>query len=168
MKITAQVSEVTGGIFLPILLSFLGEALKLMIPWFVTMFTVVICDLAAGLYKSYRLKVPIRFSRACRDTMGKLIVYFTFVVMVCCINIAAHGEFHVSKWAVYFIVVIEIGSIVSNLLKPHGINLSLNAIIKAFLTHSTVPITYQEAGEIVEKKSIDDIRKEELEKLNDK
>lgn len=167
MKINTKVMEATGGVIIPTLLAFLGEAILLMIPWLVTMLTIVIADLAAGLWKSYKLEIPIRFSKACRETMGKMIVYFTFVVMICCIDVAAHGECVYTKWASMLVVVIEGGSIVSNLLKPHGINISLNAILKAFLNHSMLPLTCPEVDEIVEKKPLDEIRKEEEDKFQD-
>lgn len=158
------VVQVASGAVMPVLLAFIGEAIVQMIPWFVVMFSIVICDLAAGLWKCYKLTVPIRFSRACRETMGKLIVYFAFVIMVCCINVAMHDTFNWAKWCGGLVIVVEGGSIIGNLLKPHGINISLNAIIKAFLNHSMLPLTCPEINEIIEKKPIEQIKEEELNK----
>lgn len=164
MQVNSSVVQITGGMIVPILLTFLGEAITLMIPWFVVMFTIVFCDLAAGLWKSYKLKINIRLSKACRETMGKLIVYFAFVIMICCINVALNGTFDFAKWSALLIVCVEGGSIVANILKPHGINISLNAILKAFLSHSAMPLTCPEIEEIIEKKPIEEIRQEEMEK----
>ena len=138
-----------------------------MIPWFIVMLSVVFTDLVSGIWKAYKLQIPIRVSRGFRDTMGKLIVYFAFVVMICCWNVAAGSEYNYSKWAALLIIVIEGGSIIGNILKPHGIDISMNAIIKAFLNHSIGPLTCPEVDEIIEKKPIEEIREEELEKLNE-
>lgn len=167
MNINIKVMEATGGLIIPVMLGFLGESIMLMIPWFITMFTIICTDLAAGVWKSYKLQIPIRISKAFRDTMGKMIVYFAFVIMICCINVALKGEFDFAKWSALFVIVIEGGSIISNLLKTHGINLSLNALIKAFVTHSAFPITCPEADEIFQKEDLKDIRKEELEKIKE-
>lgn len=156
--------NITSGVLIPILAGFLNDALILMIPWFLAMTTVIIADLFAGLWKSYKLEVPIRFSRACRETMGKTIVYFAFIMMACCINVADNGEFNWAKWLAILVIVIELGSIIGNILKPHGINISMNALIKAILTRSPVPLTCEEADSVVFEESIEKIREEELEK----
>ena len=159
--------QLTSGILIPTLLAFLGEAAQLMIPWFLTMFTVVIADLAAGIWKSYKLRIPIRFSKACRETMGKMIVYFAFVLMSCTVSVAADGGTEWAKWLCLFIILIEVGSMISNFLKPHGINLSMNAFLKAILTHSALPFSCPNAEELVEKESLSQIREEELEKFKE-
>ena len=167
MQFNNKTIEATSGLLIPTLLSFLGESIVLMIPWFITMFTIISADLAAGVWKSYKLQIPIRVSKAFRETMGKMIVYFAFVIMVCCINVALKGEFDFAKWAALFVVVVEGGSIISTILKTHGINISLNALIKAFVTHSALPITCPEADEIFKKEDIKDIRQEELDKIKE-
>ena len=166
MKFSPKVMEATGGVLIPTLGSFLGDALLMMLPWLITMFTVIITDLAAGLWKSYKLDIHIRLSKAFRDTMGKMIVYFAFVVMICCVDVAASGNSNYAKWAALLVIIIEGGSIISNILKPHGINISLNAIIKAFLMHSTLPLTCPEIDDILKKEDIEKIREEELKKDN--
>ena len=158
------VVQLTSGAIIPILLSFLGKAATLMIPWFIAMFTTVIADLAAGLWKAYKLKIPIRFSKACRETMGKMIVYFAFVLMACTVSVAADGGTEWAKWLCLFIIILEVGSMISNFLKPHGINLSMNAFIKAVLTHSALPFSCPNADDIIVKEDVEQIRKEELEK----
>lgn len=153
-----------SSIAVPTAVAFLREALILMIPWFITMFFVILADLAAGIWKAYKLEIQIRFSKACRETMGKMLVYAAFVCMICCINVAAQDSFNYAKWAALLVIVIEGGSVIGNLLKPHGINLSLNALIKAFLTRSPAQLTCPEVDEILQKEDIDEIRRKELEK----
>lgn len=159
------VTQVASGTLIPILMAFLEKSLITMVPWLLTMFAVIVADLAAGLWKSYKLKIPIRFSKACRETMGKMIVYFAFVLMACCVNVASNSDFNWAKWLCLFVILIEIGSMVSNLLKPHGVNLSMNAFIKAILTHSALPFSCSNADEMIENKTIEEIRKEELDKF---
>lgn len=154
----------TSGVIIPTAFAFLQDALLVMVPWMITMFFIVIADLAAGVWKSYKLGIELRFSRGLRETMGKLLVYFAFVCMVACINVAYAGEFQFAKWAAGIVIVIEFGSIIGNLLKPHGINISLSAIIKAFLQKSPLPLTCEQADAIVQEKNIEEIIKEEKER----
>ena len=153
-----------SSIAVPTAVAFLREALILMIPWFITMFFVILADLAAGIWKAYKLEIPIRFSKACRETMGKMLVYAAFVCMICCINVAAQDSFNYAKWAALLVVVLEGGSVIGNLLKPHGINLSLNALLKAFIKHSLSELTCPEIDEIIQKEDLDEIKRHELEK----
>lgn len=161
------VVQLASGTLIPILLGFLGEAAKLMIPWFTAMLATVIADLAAGIWKSYKLRIPIRFSKACRETMGKMIVYFAFVLMACTVSVAADGGTDWAKWLCLFIILLEVGSMISNFLKPHGINLSMNAFIKAILTHSALPFSCPNAEDLIEKEGIEAIREEELAKYKE-
>lgn len=159
MKIPHNIIMFASGIVIPTAFAFLQEALIVMVPWIITMFFVVLADLAAGVWKSYKLGIELRFSRGLRETMGKLLVYFAFVCMVACINVAYKGEFQFAKWAAGLVIAIEFGSIIGNLLKPHGINISLSAIIKAILQKSPLPITC--ADDIVQEKKLEDIIAEE-------
>lgn len=165
MTVRYIIVQVASGVIIPILIAFLGETMTLMVPWFIAMFTTVIADLAAGLWKSYKLKIPIRISRACRETMGKTIVYFAFILMACCINVASNGDFNWAKWLSLLIIILEVGSMVSNFLKPHGINISMSAFVKAILTHSALPFSCEDVDELVVKENVDRIREEELRKI---
>ena len=161
MKIPYNMVLLASGIIVPTAFAFLQEALIVMVPWIITMFFVILADLAAGVWKSYKLGIELRFSRGLRETMGKLLVYFAFVCMVACINVAYKGEFQFAKWAAGIVIAIEFGSIIGNLLKPHGINISLSAIIKAILQKSPLPLTCEQADAIVQEKNIEEIIEEE-------
>lgn len=161
MKIPHNMVLLASGIIIPTAFAFLQEALIVMVPWIITMFFVILADLAAGVWKSYKLGIELRFSRGLRETMGKLLVYFAFVCMVACINVAYKGEFQFAKWAAGIVIAIEFGSIIGNLLKPHGINISLSAIIKAILQKSPLPLTCEQADAIVQEKNIEEIIEEE-------
>lgn len=161
MKIPHNIILLTSGVVIPTAFAFLQEAMIVMVPWIITMFFIVMADLAAGVWKSYKLGIELRFSRGLRETMGKLLVYFAFVCMVACINVAYAGEFQFAKWASGLVIVIEFGSIIGNILKPHGINISLSAIIKAFLKKSPLPLACEDADSIVQEKKIEEIIAEE-------
>lgn len=166
MKIPYNIIIAASGVIVPAAFAFLHNAMVIMVPWVITMFFVIIADLTAGLWKSYKLGIEIRFSRGLRETMGKLLVYFAWVCMVACINVALSGDFLFAKWASCFVIAIELGSIVANLLKPHGINISLAALIKAFLQKSPLPITCEDVDKIITDKALHDIIEEERRKTD--
>lgn len=126
------IHQVTAGIFAPIAGNFVIDSLQLMIPWLIAMFCVVICDLVTGVRKSMLIGEHVRFSRAWRATMGKMVTYFSFVVMVVMVNRAAGGSMHIDTYACLFVCFIEGCSIFSNILKPKGYNLNLAAAIALF------------------------------------
>ena len=165
MKIPHNIVLATSGAVIPTAFAFLQEALIVMVPWAITMFFVILADLAAGLWKSYKLGIELRFSRGLRETMGKMLVYFAFVCMIACVNVAIAGDFQFAKYAALLVITIEFGSIVSNILKPHGINISLSAILKAILQKSPLPISCEEADEIVKEENLEEIIKEEKQKV---
>lgn len=164
MRISHNLVILSSGMIIPTAFAFLQEALIVMVPWMITMFFIVIADLAAGVWKSYKLGIELRFSRGLRETMGKLLVYFAFVCMIACINVAYAGEFQFAKWASGLVIAIEFGSIIGNILKPHGINISISAIVKAILKKSPLPLTCEDADTIVQEQKIEEIIKEEKER----
>lgn len=123
---------VIQGAFASIASNFIIDSLQLMIPWFIAMFCVIICDLITGVRKSKLMGEYVRFSRACRATMGKMVTYFSFVVMVVVVDKAAGGFIHIDTYACLFVCFIEGCSIVSNILRPKGYDLNLAAAIGVF------------------------------------
>lgn len=104
--------------------AFIMDSIRHMIPWLMVAVAVIACDLAAGIRKSLLMGEDVRFSRAVRLTMGKTVTYFSFIVMVCMINIAAGEEYDIEKWACLAVCAIEMCSIITNLLKPKGISIN--------------------------------------------
>lgn len=119
----------TKGAYSVIFATFLQESIGHMIPWLVVTFCVILCDLVVGVRKSLMLGEEVRFSSACRKTLGKLVTYFMFVVMMVVIDVAAHGNGEIDKWACLFVCFIEFTSVISNILKPKGININLIEVI---------------------------------------
>lgn len=112
---------------------FIMDAINQMTPWLIVMVAVIICDLVTGVRKSIMLGEDVRFSRACRATMGKFVSYFSFVVAIVFINVASGGSYDIDKWLILFICFIEFCSVVSNILRPIGYNINGMAAIGVFL-----------------------------------
>lgn len=116
--------SVEGG-YTAILAAFLQESVGHMIPWLVVAASVILCDLVVGIRKSWMMGEQVRFSSACRRTMGKMVSYFMFVIMVAAIDVAADGGGYIDKWACLAVCLIEFSSIMSNILKPKGYDFNL-------------------------------------------
>lgn len=127
---------------------FLNDSIKDMIPWLITMFFVVIADLIAGVRKSLKLNIHVSVSMAFRETMGKLITYTAFVLMVCMIDTASNHTMLLAKWGCLFIAFLEGISVIGNILKPMGIDLSMKSFLKIFAKR-VVSIDNEEASELV-------------------
>ena len=132
MRIPSSIVNLTCGVFTPLAVSFLQDSIATMLPWLMVMGMVVLCDLAFGVRKSIKLGVHVSVSMAIRETMGKLLVYTSFVILVCMIEVAAKHTLQVAMWSCLLICAIEGCSIIGNLLKPYGIEMSLRNVIKAF------------------------------------
>ena len=137
MRIPSSIVNLTCGVFTPLAVSFLQDSLTTMLPWLIAMFAVVVTDLMFGVRKSLKLDIHVSVSMAIRETMGKLLVYTSFVIMVCMIEVAAQHALKVAMWSCLLICAIEGCSIIGNMLKPYGIELSLKNVIKAFISRST-------------------------------
>ena len=74
----------------------------------------------------------VRFSRAIRATMGKMVTYFAFVCMVCMISVASHNEYPIDVYSCLLVCLIEGCSIVGNILKPKGININVIGALGVF------------------------------------
>ena len=113
------------GSFAGIASAFITQTLEHMIPWLMVSAAVILCDLAFGVRKSLIMGEEVRFSRAVRNTMGKMVTYFAFVCMVCMICVASGQKYQIDVWACLLVCFIEGCSIIGNILKPKGINFNL-------------------------------------------
>ena len=123
-----MINATEGGIS-SILAAFLQESVGHMIPWLIVAAAVIMCDLVVGVRKSWMMGEEVRFSTACRRTMGKTVSYFMFVTMVAAIDVAAHGGGVIDKWACLAVCLIEFSSIMSNILKPKGYDFNMVKLI---------------------------------------
>lgn len=157
MRIPTPLMVAMNGFFtLPAIL-FLQDTVTIMTPWIMVMLSVVLCDLAAGLRKSHLLGVHISISMAFRETMGKMVVYVGFVLMVAMIDAASNHSFNVAKWGCLFVCALEGGSIISNILKPRGIDISIREIVK-IIGKRFGKMTEEEADEVVKEENIEKLR----------
>ena len=140
----------TEGGYSVIFATFLQESIGHMIPWLVVTFCVILCDLVVGLRKCLLMGEEVRFSSACRRTMGKTLSYFMFVIMVAVIDVAAHGGGVIDKWACLAVCLVEFSSICSNILKPKGYNINLVKMI-AVVFSKKFDVAKQDVEEIIEK-----------------
>lgn len=141
----------TEGGYSVIFATFLQESIGHMIPWLVATFFVIVCDLVVGLRKSLLMGEEVRFSSACRRTMGKMLSYFMFVIMVAVIDVAAHGGGVIDKWACLAVCLVEFSSICSNILKPKGYNINLVKLIAVVFGHK-FNVSKNDIEGIIEKK----------------
>ncbi len=129
---------------------FLEESIQAMVPWLVVMLSVILCDLVVALRRCYIMNEEIRVSKAVRNTMGKVVTYVAFVLMVCLIEQATGFGLHLDAWSCLIVCFTEACSIFSNLLKPHGYKLNtLKAV--AVLVAKLTGVEKQDVEETVEK-----------------
>lgn len=143
----------TEGGYSIIFATFLSESIGHIIPWMVVAACVILCDLVVGIRKSLMMDEKVRFSSACRRTLGKMVSYFMFVIMVAVIDVAANGGGTIDKYACLLVCFIEGCSIINNILKPKGLAIDLNKLF----------------GKVTEKKfgiNMEDVIKEEKENGN--
>ena len=132
MQIDNTIIQTTSSLITPVAMLFLQDTILTMVPWLAVMFSCIICDLAAGIRKSFLLGINVSWSMAFRETMGKMVVYFAFVMMVASIEVATSHDIKAALYGCLIISVIEFGSVISNIFKPYGIEISLLSILKIF------------------------------------
>lgn len=128
------------------------QALEPLVNWLLVMTFIIIADLASGIRKHYLLRdEEIRFSKGVRDTMGKFVTYYAFVVAFVMLDIASGHDYHIDKWACLGVCFIESISIMNNLLKPHGWELSFEGIMRVLGRKVDI-----DADDIIKKSDEDD------------
>lgn len=121
----------TEGGYSIIFAAFLRESIGHIIPWITVAACVILCDLAVGIRKSLIMNEQVRFSSACRRTLGKMVSYFMFVIMVSVMDVAANGGGTIDKYACLLVCFIEGCSIINNILKPKGLSIDINKLFNA-------------------------------------
>ena len=159
MKIPQSLSNTACGTTASLAAGFLSDVLSSMIPWLLVMGVVIMCDLAFGIRKSLKLGIHVSWSMAFRETMGKMVTYYAFVLMVCTIEAASGHSYAIAQWSCLFVCVIEGVSIIGNMLKPYGITLSLKDVLTLGLSRLTKAAT--EPAEIINTQDVDMIRQAE-------
>lgn len=135
-----------------VLAGFLQESIGHVIPWLIVAACVIVCDLVVGIRKSLMMGEQVRFSSACRRTLGKMVSYFMFVIMVSVIDVAANGGGTIDKWACLLVCFIEFSSIMSNILKPKGYDVNFAKLV-AVVFGKRFDVAKKDIEEIIEKKN---------------
>lgn len=165
MKIGYKMVMATCGASSLFSTAFLGDGINTMAPWLVALTLVVLTDLVAGCRKSLKLGIHVSVSTAARETMGKLVVYWAFVLMVASIEVATGHKYNIAMWGCLLICALEGLSIVGNILKPMGIDLSLANIISETLQR-VFGMSSRQAGKVAKDESVEIIKKREEKKWN--
>jgi hypothetical protein len=157
LKIGQRTTNGMGVVMTSALMPFVQQSVKLMVPWLIVMLSVILTDLIFGIRKSMKLGVHVSISTAVRNTMGKMVTYFSFVVMVCFIDAALSGNSTVAKWSCALVCVVEGVSIIGNMLKPYGMDFSLAELVRTVIKIGARRVT----GEEVEDKDLKNVVREQ-------
>ena len=130
----AIIEQSSAGILTSMAAIFLQDAVQTMLPWLFTMLAVILCDLAFGVRKSMKLGIHISPSRALRATMSKMVTYVAWVMAVAMIDCAEGHSLNITTWACLLVCLIEGMSIIGNMLKPYGYDLSVKSCVVFFLS----------------------------------
>ena len=144
------IATATEGGYSVVLAGFLQESIGHVIPWLIVAACVIVCDLVVGIRKSLMMGEQVRFSSACRRTLGKMVSYFMFVIMVSVIDVAANGGGVIDKWACLLVCFIEFSSIMSNILKPKGYDVNFAKLV-AVVFGKRFDVAKKDVEEIFEK-----------------
>lgn len=145
-----SITQGTSAAFATIASQFVSESIAHMIPWLIVTAVIIIADLIAGIRKSLFLDEKISVSSAIRRTMGKMVTYFAFVVMIVMINEASDTAIAIDKWACLTVAIIEASSVFSNIMKTKGIDFNVFRFLILLFSKKTG----------TEKKEIEEIIKE--------
>ena len=157
MKIPQSLSNTACGTTASIAATFLSDVLLSIIPWLLAMGMVILCDLAFGIRKSLKLGIHVSWSMAFRETMGKMVTYYAFVLMVCTIEAASGHSYAIAQWSCLFVCGIEGVSIIGNMLKPYGITLSLKDVLTLGLSR----LLKSESQNIITEQKVEKIKQAE-------
>lgn len=162
LRLPEWIVTLTCGVFTTTTMTFLNDALETMIPWILVMLGVVAADLIAGLRKSMKLDIHVSWSLAFRNTMGKMVTYTAWVMMVALIDAACGHQFRIAMWSCLFICLLEGGSIVSNIMKPYGVGITpKNILAFAVGLFSAKVIKIGDMGSLGDDETMEEIKERE-------
>lgn len=160
MKFPMHIVALSSSVVTSVALAVLQDSVKTLIPWLMAITTIVVADLAAGLYKSYKLGIHISISLAGREFFGKLIVYSAIVLMLAMVDSVNGHDMPIAKVGCLMVFGLEAISIVGNLLKVRGVTLSFSAVIR-LLAKRLLGFESDETADVVTEEQIESIRQRE-------
>lgn len=131
--------QVSGAGYVSGLSLLIQNSIEGMSVWLFVMFWVIIADLATASYKVYKDDTKeFRVSKAIRDTLAKMVVYYA-VVVAAVFTAESLKMPEISYWACALIFLAEGLSIVGNLLKAHGYELDTKSVVKLIVSKAKMP-----------------------------
>ena len=97
--------------------------------------------------------------------MGKLVVYWSFVLMVASIEVATGHKYNIAMWGCLLICAFEGISIVGNILKPWGVDISLASVLRVLLQRGA-GLNEEQAEEVTREENVSKIKDREEKKWN--
>lgn len=134
-------SDLISGGFAAIVGNIYQQGVAMCLPWLIAMTCVVTVDLLTGMRKVWLMgEEPLRLSKGIRCTMSKLITYYAFAVMAVMVDVASGADIVIAKWACLAVCAIEGMSIIGNILRPHGITISVKGIMHAIGSKTNIDL----------------------------
>lgn len=162
LRLPGWIVTLTCGVFTTTTMAFLDDALNTMIPWILVMLGVVAADLIAGIRKSLKLGIHVSWSMAFRNTMGKMVTYTAWVMMVALIDAACGHQYRIAMWSCLFICLLEGGSIVSNIMKPYGVDITPKNILAFAVRLFTAKVIKMDGlGSLGDEETMEEIKERE-------
>ena len=97
--------------------------------WFIPCLAVIIADLSAGIKAAHFRGESVRFSGVLRRTGNKCMCYVSWII--CCVALNERYSTSMCAWVgMGLVFFIEGISFFTNILEPHGIKLSMSAVLK--------------------------------------
>ncbi len=124
-------SDLVSGGFVAIIGGIYQDAVSACVSWLIAMTCVVMCDLFTGMRKAWLVGEELRWSKGFRQTLSKLITYWAFAIGAVMIEVACKSDVPIAQWCCLVVCAIEGMSIVGNILRPHGITISVKGIMHA-------------------------------------
>lgn len=167
MRIGSNITLMANTIFTSMATMYLQDSVQTMAPWLMAMLAVVICDLIAGIRKSLKLGVHISISKAARETMGKIVVYTSFVISSAMVEVATGHSIRLAMWLCLVVAAFEFGSIIANIAAPMGYDISVTGLLRV-LGKRSLGFNDEEAKEIIKDNTRSELRGRTDKKFNKK
>lgn len=167
MRIGSNITLMANTIFTSMATMYLQDSVQTMAPWLMAMLAVVICDLIAGIRKSLKLGVHISISKAARETMGKIVVYTSFVISSAMVEVATGHSIRLAMWLCLVVAAFEFGSIIANIAAPMGYDISVTGLLRV-LGKRSLGFNDNEAKEIIKDNTRSELRGRTDKKFNKK
>ena len=109
----------------------------------------------------------ISISKAARETMGKIVVYTSFVISSAMVEVATGHSIRLAMWLCLVVAAFEFGSIIANIAAPMGYDISVTGLLR-MLGKRSLGFNDNEAKEIIKDNTRSELRDRAEKKFNKK